>query len=186
MLNWMNSWLRGIIIAVVISTIIEMIIPNGNIKKYIKTVIGVYIIFVIISPVITKITGKEINITKYIEAQMEKYKVEETVKIDTNVYIKQTYIENIKKDVIKELEAKGYKISNIQIEINEDEVEYGKLKEIALTVMKNTKDIEPIEISINKSETTSKKNSITDEEKEEIRKFIETTYGIEQTNIIIN
>ena len=45
MVNWINSWLRGIVIAVIITTIIEMIIPEGNIKKYIKTVMGVYIIF---------------------------------------------------------------------------------------------------------------------------------------------
>ena len=58
MINWIGSWVQGIVIAVVISTIIEMILPDGNIKKYVRTVIGVYIVFVIISPIITKITGK--------------------------------------------------------------------------------------------------------------------------------
>ena len=49
MINWIGSWVQGIVIAVVISTIIEMILPDGNIKKYVRTVIGVYIVFVIIS-----------------------------------------------------------------------------------------------------------------------------------------
>ena len=47
MVNWISSWAQGIVIAVIISTIIEMILPNGNIKKYVKTVIGVYIVFAI-------------------------------------------------------------------------------------------------------------------------------------------
>ena len=33
MINWIGSWVQGIVIAVVISTIIEMILPDGNIKK---------------------------------------------------------------------------------------------------------------------------------------------------------
>ena len=48
MINWITNWAEAIIIAVVIATIIEMILPEGNCKKYIKVVIGVYILFTII------------------------------------------------------------------------------------------------------------------------------------------
>ena len=58
MISLFSSWARGIVIAVVVSTIIEMILPNGSSKKYVKSVIGIYILFVIISPVAKKITGK--------------------------------------------------------------------------------------------------------------------------------
>ena len=51
MISLFSSWARGIVIAVVVSTIIEMILPNGSSKKYVKSVIGIYILFVIISPV---------------------------------------------------------------------------------------------------------------------------------------
>ena len=53
MVSFISSWVQGIIIAVIISTIIEMILPDGNIKKYVRTVIGTFIVFVIISPIIT-------------------------------------------------------------------------------------------------------------------------------------
>ena len=56
-MGWVSNWIQGIIIAVVISTIVEMILPEGNSKKYIKVVIGVYILFSIVSPVISKVTG---------------------------------------------------------------------------------------------------------------------------------
>ncbi len=58
MISNISSWAEQIIIAVIISTIIEMIIPKGNSKKYIKTVIGIYILYTIISPVITLATRK--------------------------------------------------------------------------------------------------------------------------------
>ena len=73
-MEWVSSWIQGIIIAVIISTIIEMILPEGNSKKYIKVVIGVYILFSIVSPVISKVTGTSFqvsdifNIDEYIEA----------------------------------------------------------------------------------------------------------------------
>ena len=73
-MNWISNWIQGIIIAVIIGTIIEMLLPEGNCKKYVKVVIGVYILFSIISPVITKVTGSEFrvsdiyDINSYIEA----------------------------------------------------------------------------------------------------------------------
>lgn len=53
-----SSWAEQIIIAVIIATILEMILPKGNSKKYIKTVIGIYILYTIISPIITYISRR--------------------------------------------------------------------------------------------------------------------------------
>ena len=82
MISFINSYVKGIVVAVIISTIIEMILPEGKIKKYVKTVIGAYIVFIIISPIITKITGKEISLSyKLPEANTKAINT-----IDTNVY----------------------------------------------------------------------------------------------------
>lgn len=185
MINWINSWLRGVVIAVIITTIIEMIIPEGNIKKYIKTVMGVYIIFAIISPVISKITGKEIDITKYINAQTSKYQQQEIVTIDTNYYIEQTYMENIRKDIIIELKNKGYIVSDFKVEIETGEIEYGKIKKIEMKIAKNENKIENVEISVNKKEKNKKEN-LSEEELKNIKNFLEITYGVEQKNITIS
>ena len=44
-----------------------MILPEGNSKKYIKVVIGIYVLFTIVSPNITKISGKEIQVSDIID-----------------------------------------------------------------------------------------------------------------------
>ena len=54
--NLINSWAQEIVIAVIVGTIIEMIVQNGKNKKYIKTVIGMYLLFVIMYPIINKVT----------------------------------------------------------------------------------------------------------------------------------
>lgn len=49
MIDFLSNWAQGIIVAVIIATIIEMILPNGSSKKYVKVVVGIYILFTIIS-----------------------------------------------------------------------------------------------------------------------------------------
>lgn len=126
MIEWITSWAQGIIIAVIIATIIEMIVPDGNCKKYIKVVIGVYILFSIISPVISKITGKNFNISE--EFNLEKFYKEadsKSIYNDLNSNnsnnIMDIYITNLKSDLTAKLKNKGYEVISCDIEIKDEE-----------------------------------------------------------------
>ena len=55
MIKFFRVWCEGIIVAVVISIIIESILPDGNIKKYIKVIISIYIVFTILNPILSKL-----------------------------------------------------------------------------------------------------------------------------------
>ena len=110
MIEWITNWAQGIIIAVIIATIIEMILPNGSCKKYIKVVIGVYILFSIISPVISKITGKGFNISE--ELNLEEFYTEVDSKAIYNSLDKNNsnnimdiYVSNLKSDIKIELNS---------------------------------------------------------------------------------
>ena len=58
MIGIIRNWCEGIIIAIIISVIIELLVPEGNNKKYVKVVIGIYIIFVIINPLLNLMNYK--------------------------------------------------------------------------------------------------------------------------------
>lgn len=182
MVNFINSWAEGIIIAVIISTIIEMILPDGTIKKYVRTVIGAYIVFVIVSPIITRLTGKDINLKEFKLPEME---VETATTIDTNAYIESTYINTIKQDIIENIESKGYKVNEISIDI-ETEENYGNINEIKLKISKenekNSSNIEPVKIDL--ANEPEQKVQIPDNEIQEIKDYLQSTYGVE--NILIN
>lgn len=64
-ISFISSWAEQIIVAVIIATIIEMILPNGNNKKYIKVVIGIYVLFTILSPILEKITKANLESFDY-------------------------------------------------------------------------------------------------------------------------
>lgn len=197
MINWLRSWSNQVIVAVIIATIIEMILPEGNNKKYIKMIIGVYVLFTIIQPIITKLTGNEINLNDF---NYNKY-FKDTVQIssstekfeDTNSkLIKQTYIDSIKRDIKQKMELKGFKVLNCELDITQDE---NLLKNIELNLEKIKKNenknsnnkIQVNEVNISKNITSeNKKEAISDKDKEELKKYLSEEYKIDVNNIKIN
>ena len=124
MIEWISNWAGGIVVAVIIGTVIEMILPSGNSKKYIKVVIGIYVLFTIVSPVITKFTGETIEVSDILD--LDKYVEEaEDVAIQNNIQsnnqIIEVYSSGIKEDLKAKIEAKGYMVNSIDIGIANDE-----------------------------------------------------------------
>ena len=124
MIEWISNWAGGIVVAVIIGTVIEMILPSGNSKKYIKVVIGIYVLFTIVPPVITKFTGETIEVSdmldldKYVE-EAEDVGVQNTVQ--SNNQIMEVYSSGIQEDLKAKIEAKGYMVNSIDIGIANDE-----------------------------------------------------------------
>lgn len=143
MIDWISDWAGSIIVAVIIGTIIEMILPNGNSKKYIKMVIGIYILFTIVSPVITKFTGNKFQISdafsldEYIDDAKNSVEIHNTLVEDNNQSIREIYISGIQDDLKAKLYSKGYEVNNIELDVSNDgnytinniKVELEKLKE---------------------------------------------------------
>lgn len=204
-MEFITSWAQGIIVAVIIGSIIEMLLPNGNSKKYIKVVIGVYIVFNIVSPIIGKFTGSElkldsiIDINKY-EDKISSYEVDtKSLENTNNSNIKEVYILNLKKDIKAKVEDKGYIVNTIQIEI-ENTDEY-KVKNIDMTLSKRenkeidneneiVNGIEKVNIEVKiESNTTEEINEITrltEKEKNEVKEYISSVYEVNKKNININ
>lgn len=159
-MGWVSNWIQGIIIAVVISTIVEMILPEGNSKKYIKVVIGVYILFSIVSPVISKVTGNSfqvsdiLNIDEYIEASSSN--TYQNLEQSQEQQIKEIYISSLKSDMKEKIEGKGYIVEDIILEVQDDE-EY-TINKITLNLKKqknNSNREDKLNNSINENNVKS-------------------------------
>lgn len=201
-MEWMTTWAQGIIVAVIITTIIELILPEGNHKKYIKMVMGVYILFTIVSPIITKITNQdfEFDESKYEEFfKNSTYEVSsQSLEEENDNQIKDLYLNNIKSDVKQKLKEQGYIVEEIQIEADlESEEAYGKIKKMNLQIKKGETKQEENKISpVNRIEIGEKKeeeNQISENEEKigggeirEIKTYLSTTYNVEKKQIKIN
>ena len=201
LIKFINSWAQGIILAVIIATIIEIIIPEGNNKKYVKTVIGLYILFTIIYPLITKISNNKLNFDSIIaktSKEVSMYDSKVANSIETNTYIENTYKNNLKEKIKGEIEEKGYTILdfNIYIETQNEET-YGQINSIVLKLQKANKEqntikgvnkIEEINVNIknNKTENLKKEKELTDSEIKTIKEYLNNMYSIEEERIHIN
>ncbi len=128
MIDFISSWAQGLIVAVIIATIIEMLLPEGNSKKFIKIVIGVFVLFQIISPVVQALGNNSsgnlsdiLQIEKY-QNQLAEYENQSTNLASTNEKTtREIYLNNVKTDMTSKLEEKGYTVHSIEIETKTEE-----------------------------------------------------------------
>lgn len=207
MISFISSWTQGIIVSVIIASIIEMILPEGNCQKYVKVVIGVFILFSIVSPVISKFTKKEINISSIVD--VEKYSDAKQVsstnlEVNTSLNIKQMYETNLKVDIKSKIESKGFKVKDITINISDDEY---KIEKIDIGIMgeineesevKNNKKsknnvigiVDSIEkISVDISSKVSKEEKeyvISSKDANTLKEYLSNVYDVNTKNIFIH
>ena len=131
MIENLSSWAKGITLAVIVVSILEMLLPINKTKKYIKMVMGVFILFNIISPFINANDLKnlnEIDASKYVNENNKNYVEQKSM----DERLEELYIEEIEKDIIKKVEKKGYKVSMCKVDAkitkNEEETGITKIK----------------------------------------------------------
>lgn len=105
MLENLSTWTKSIVLAVIVVSILEMLLPNNKTKKYIKMVMGIFIIYNIISPLIkdkSALSFEEIDINKY-----ESNNTISTVEVNQESMdrrLEKLYIKELEKDITKKVE----------------------------------------------------------------------------------
>lgn len=204
MINFLSSWAKGLGLSIVIVSILEMVLPNNKTKKYVRMVMGLYVIFTIVSPIIKNKDKLYIgNIDAYVNTVATSVSVNQT-SMDNR--IEELYIEELQKDITKKIEEKGYKVLkckvNAKISNNENETKINLIKlnlEKNLENQENLKNneqdesienkivvqvqkIKPIEIKEEKAENTNIENT----DIQNIKKFLVEEYGVSEKCLKIN
>ena len=120
MIEFISSWAEQIVLAVIVATIIELILPKNKNKKYIQMVIGVYVLFNIISPIIRnkeKISVEEYNIDKY--QTKSQYEVDQS---SMDERIEKIYLEELKNNAISKFEEAGFSVEKCVVDAELDTI----------------------------------------------------------------
>lgn len=179
MIDKLSTYAKSLIYIVIIIGILELIIPNGKNKKYIKVVMGMFVIFSIISPVV----GKRINVNEeIIEKYMNSSTSQKNKASENDENLKTIFKSKVKENVEAYLSSKGYECKNIIVK----EENYN-ISQICINgISKNEKNaINKIEINI-KDTSSKKKDEVNNEEKNKIIEYIAKNYEINKENILIN
>ena len=114
MINFISSWAEQIVLAVVVATIIELILPKNKNKKYIQMVIGIYVLFNIISPIIKN--KDNFSVEKY---NTEKYESQSQYEIDQSsmdARIEKIYLEELEKKTQEKFQDNGYVVTKCKVD----------------------------------------------------------------------
>lgn len=205
MLEFISVWAQSIIVSVIIATIIEMILPNSSNSKYIKVVIGVFILFTIISPIINKFSSNKIsdkiNFDSYIDTSTNNSAITTNVNLNNEDTIRKMYEENLKIDIKTKITQKGYTVGNINLDIlNNDEYTLSKIdlkivaKNESINQNNNTnvttivENIENIRVDIGGSSKNKEeeKSVISESEKRKLKEYLSSVYEVSENNIFVN
>lgn len=162
MISFMSSWAEQIILAIIIVTVIELILPQNKNKKYIQMVLGIYVLFNIISPIINN--KDSFSIEKY---NIENYQTQTQYEVDQSSMdkkLEKIYLEELENTVILKFQEKGFEVSKCEIDA-------------ILDTTKKNAGIHSITVKV--------KNSNNDEDFSEIKEEIATEFEIEVDKIII-
>ena len=196
MVSFISSWAQQIIFAVIIGTILQMLLPEGKNKKYIKIVIGVYVLFAVISPVI----GKDIDIDLN-EFNLSLDNTTTSLDETNNKNINDIFVTNLVQDIKSKLNNKGYSCENVELQTNEKyEVEkititgIYEVEEDEEKKKKNENKVEINSISINEVQIGEKENSIKEQvvkgipksEEKDLKEYLSETYNVKEKNISID
>ncbi len=165
-----KNWCEGIIIAIIISIIVELLLPNGNNKKYVKVVSGIYIMFVILNPIL-EMLKYDINFENMFNFG-ETQQVTQTMSQD----IKDIYVVGIKESIKQDIEKLGYNVETLEILLDSN---YENIEKIELKVELKEDKVKAVEkVEIGKDETDS------DNSYSEIIELLKENYLVDETKII--
>ena len=205
MIEFISTWVKGLGVAIIIVSIIEMILPNNKTKKYIKMVLGIYIIFNIISPLVKnkdKLNLENLNLNNYTASTSTS--VDQT---SMNKRIETLYENELEKDITTKLKEKGYELSECKVtakidenENNKDETKINNIKikvekkvakqqeenNVENKIVTGIQQIKKVDIGKAKEKETKNSSKISKAELENIKKFLIEEYEVNEKCLEIN
>ncbi len=174
MINFLKTWCENIVVIIVICIIIEIILPEGKNKKYVQVIIGIYIIFTILNPIINNLLDLEnVNLKEILGYE----NTIETSLNYNNKNIEKIYIDAMENEIKKEINLLGFDVKKIRIETS---LNYEKIEKIRIELKE-----EKIKTNEIKVEIKENKKEISSEEKEKIVDKILELYEVEKDKILI-
>ena len=210
MIEFISDWAKSLGLAIIIVSILEMLLPNNKTKKYIKVIMGIYILFNIISPFVKNkgiFNLNEIDLEAYSSTQQNNEEVDQT-SMDKRII--DLYEKELEKDIKDKLTKKGYIISNcrviakignkdedthitkIKLQIkskSEEESQEVENNNLENKILVEVQKIKPIETNINedkKEESINSEQMILNTDIQNVKKFLMEEYGVNENCLEIS
>ena len=157
-----TGWITNIIVLILLATVLELLLPNSNMQRYVKMVIGLMLMAVILSPILTIFTKdfdamlRTVTLTDStqkanMENQIESKKSE--IQASNAAYIEEQMAVQMKSQVEKELRDQfNLEITSVSLQLKNLDGEKD-IDQIAVTVNeagaeKSVQEVDAVSVSI--------------------------------------
>ncbi|MBZ9635915.1 stage III sporulation protein AF [Clostridium sp. FP1] len=192
MIEALKVWVINITIAIFFITAVEMILPDNNMKKYAKFVLGLMLIVVIINPII-KIFNKDFNFYSYTN-KATSYMESSTAVTDIKKYkdinmlnTTENFKKNLEKQCIINLEE-SYPENKYNADIDiiyDDKKAVFNINKIEIGIVdKGVRNIRKIEINA-KSVNASKRDILKGEQGDKIKRLLSSKFKISASIVTV-
>lgn len=192
--NFISSWLKDIVVLFILISIAQLVMPKGNMKRYIDLIIGFLIIFTIITP-FAKIIKKDFSFdeTVFNYSNSINFREDEVdFELEQERQIERLYKEKIKSEVIKLVEEESsYTVQDLLVDLMDEDELYGEIQHLEIIIKGVDEEIKEKKVIIEKVESVDIKKELPSEVKEdknnyiELKKLISVKYNIEKDKISI-
>lgn len=117
MVNFLSAWVKNLCLALIVVSILEMLLPNNKTKKYIKMVMGLYVLFSIIAPFAENKDELKVDVEN-LYGQYTVQTLEVTDKTDQTSMdnrLNELYKQKLEKDIIQKVNDEGYEVENCNV-----------------------------------------------------------------------
>lgn len=192
MIEFLRNWVEQIAITIIIVSIFELILPDGKLKKYIKIILGVYVVFCIISPFVDNSLYSfdkldEIDLGDYVENAISTENT--TVNQESmDLRLQELYIQELENNIEAQVQEYGYNMSKCDIDADlSSSSENPGIHSIKLELQEKGRisNIESVEINISNN-TNIEEAQNNDQKTKELKKSLAEHYEIDEDIIKIS
>ena len=165
MINFLSLWVKNLSLALIVVSILEMLLPNNKTKKYIKMVMGLYILFSIIAPFVNNSNVLNFNIedvysdySKEISSTSATSMEGEVNQASMDDRLNKLYKEQLESDITQKVEEKGYDVRKCKVEAHISESDTG-IEYITIEIDGKNGNVENSNNSDNSNKTDATENS---------------------------
>lgn len=155
--NFISDWLKDILVVFIVISFLEIILPKGKMKRFVNFIIGLLLIYVIISP-FTNLGSIQFNIDLETNEYMDNSNTQGIIE-EQEERIKEVFINSIKEEIMNLVDSNtNYEVVNVNINIKEEQ-ETIVIEDVSLTIEEKIKNMGHIGIEqIKISESNETKN----------------------------
>ena len=132
--DFVREWLKNIVVLFLIISLVDLVMPKGKMKIYVDFIIGILIIFTVISP-FTKLNNISLDLDREVNNFTNSEIDPKSLSSIQDEQIEEIYLSNINQELIKIIEENSdYKVEDIEIDTLPDETNIFSIDEVKIVL----------------------------------------------------